>query len=154
MGDVMVRGQTIVVEQKLVTETCCECGLLFAMTEDFKNEKLKYRESHNRRSFYCPNGHQQHYLGETEETKLRRERDRLKNDADWQRRRREEAEARAKHQEHRANGYKGHATRVTKRAKAGVCPCCNRTFQQLARHMATKHPTFAPIELEEGATVQ
>jgi hypothetical protein len=24
----------------------------------------------------------------------------------------------------------------------GVCPCCNRTFQNLARHMAGKHPDY------------
>jgi hypothetical protein len=24
-----------------------------------------------------------------------------------------------------------------------VCPCCNRTFQALARHMNSKHPTYA-----------
>jgi hypothetical protein len=23
------------------------------------------------------------------------------------------------------------------------CPCCNRTFQQLARHMKAKHPEHA-----------
>lgn len=25
---------------------------------------------------------------------------------------------------------------------AGVCPCCNRTFKNLARHMAGQHPGF------------
>jgi hypothetical protein len=64
----------------------------------------------------------------------------------------------AERERRRANGYKGHATRITKRAKAGVCPCCNRTFKQLAAHMASQHPTFTPMELEdrpaEGATVQ
>lgn len=28
------------------------------------------------------------------------------------------------------------------RAAAGVCPCCNRTFEQLGRHMTTKHPEY------------
>lgn len=31
------------------------------------------------------------------------------------------------------------ATRVMKRAQRGVCPCCNRTFQNLAQHMKSKH---------------
>lgn len=39
-----------------------------------------------------------------------------------------------------AAAYKGAATRLKNRAKAGVCPCCNRTFQNLARHMASQHP--------------
>ena len=25
----------------------------------------------------------------------------------------------------------------------GVCPCCNRTFGDLYRHMSTKHPGYA-----------
>lgn len=32
--------------------------------------------------------------------------------------------------------------RLKKRIKHGVCPCCRRTFKQLAAHMKTKHPTF------------
>ena len=41
-----------------------------------------------------------------------------------------------------ASGLKGHVTRLKNRASAGVCPCCNRTFKQLAAHMKTKHPKF------------
>ena len=38
---------------------------------------------------------------------------------------------------------KSQLTRERKRAAAGVCPCCNRSFVQLARHMKTKHPDFS-----------
>lgn len=70
-------------------------------------------------------------------------------------RRNEELREEAKRERNRANGYKGHATRITKRAKAGVCPCCNRSFENLRRHMASQHPTFTPLEIgQEGATVQ
>jgi hypothetical protein len=34
--------------------------------------------------------------------------------------------------------------RVTRRAKAGVCLECHRTFSNVARHMATKHPDVKP----------
>lgn len=27
---------------------------------------------------------------------------------------------------------------------AGMCPCCRRTFKQLAEHMKSKHPDFDP----------
>jgi chemotaxis response regulator CheB len=33
-------------------------------------------------------------------------------------------------------------TKTKKRVANGVCPCCNRTFKQLARHMKAKHPEF------------
>jgi hypothetical protein len=32
---------------------------------------------------------------------------------------------------------------MKKRAVAGVCPCCNRHFRELERHMASKHPKYA-----------
>lgn len=34
-------------------------------------------------------------------------------------------------------------TRMKQRAAAGTCPCCHRTFKQLAAHMAAKHRDFA-----------
>lgn len=139
-----VRGQTFSAAIDMVVEQCCNCGVTFAMTKDFKDEKLKYRDNHNRRSFYCPNGHPQWYLGETEEQKLKRELAQTENDKKWYERRYKEESQRADHERHRANGYKGHATRITKRVKAGVCICCNRTFKDLAAHMATKHPTLTP----------
>jgi phage/plasmid primase-like uncharacterized protein len=35
------------------------------------------------------------------------------------------------------------AKRIRKRVQAGLCTCCNRTFQNLARHMASKHADAA-----------
>lgn len=142
------RGQTIQVAVKMVLEECCSCGVLFAMTTDFRSEKLKDRNDHNRRSFYCPNGHVQWYTGETAEQKLKRELEQERKDKEWYKRNYRAKSEEAKHERNRANGYKGHATRITKRVKAGVCPCCNRTFKQLALHMATQHPQFTPLEME------
>jgi hypothetical protein len=31
---------------------------------------------------------------------------------------------------------------MRKRIQSGVCPCCNRTFENLGRHMKSKHPAF------------
>lgn len=148
-----LRLQTLSIQRKLelVTETCSSCGVLFAMDKELQQARVV-----DKRQFYCPNGHSQHYLGKSETQKLREQLDeerRQRQSAEqrvamWQDDYKE-ADARATRERNRANGYKGHATRITKRAKAGVCPCCNRTFQQLARHMATKHPQFTPIELEQ-----
>ena len=147
-----VRGLTITVERQLVTETCCNCGVLFAMTKEFKQGKLDNRHKHNQRTFYCPNGHAQWYVGETEAQKLKRELEQAQRAKEWYEGRYRSAEQRATHERNRANGYKGHATRLTKRVKAGVCICCNRTFKDLARHMATKHPTLTPQDsVEEPA---
>jgi hypothetical protein len=156
MAEVTLSRLSLSVETKLVTETCCNCGILFAMTEDLKREKLRDRASHNRKFFYCPNGHAQFYTGKTDEQKLREElaeerrlRNRAQERADTEAKIRRQETERADKERRRANGYKGHATKISKRVKAGVCICCNRTFQDLAAHMATKHPTFTPLELDE-----
>jgi hypothetical protein len=105
-------------------------------------------------TFRCPWGHEQHFpLGKSEAQKLQEELDR-------ERRRRQTAEQniewesqQRKQAERSATAYKGQATRLRNRAKSGVCPCCNRTVSQLARHMASKHPDFvidADAGLREG----
>lgn len=33
--------------------------------------------------------------------------------------------------------------KMRNRVKNGVCPCCNRTFQNLLKHMRTKHPEIS-----------
>lgn len=147
---ITVRGQMIVANIEMAVEECCSCGVLFAMTSDYKKEKLRYRHSDNRKWFYCPNGHRQFYTGETEEQKLKRELAQAKKDKDWYENHYRSARQEADHERRRAAGYKGHAARISKRVKAGVCPCCNRSFANLHQHMANQHPNFAAPELEES----
>lgn len=128
--------------------TCGQCGEPFQISSDL--EQVLRRSS---QTFYCPHGHQRYFpQGETKEAKLQREVNRLKQNAAYLEDCRREANARADKERHRANGYKGHATRISKRVKAGLCICCNRTFQDLQRHMASKHPTFTPLEVDEGVS--
>jgi len=108
-------------------------------------------------TFYCPYGHSQVFSARPSEADLlRQERDRLKQDAarlqesiDYQRRQRE-------HAERRASAARGQVTKLKKRAAAGVCPCCNRSFVDLHRHMSAKHKGFIAEEVEgfEGETIQ
>lgn len=51
------------------------------------------------------------------------------------------------HAERQASARKGQVTRLKNRAAAGVCPCCTRSFENLRRHMTTKHPTFKAEEV-------
>lgn len=114
-----------------ITETCCNCGIAFGMPQGFRSEKLR-----NGGSFYCPNGHGQHYT-ETTVRKLERQL----------------ASEQSRHDQTKANlrdtkgslvAEKGHRTRLKKRIKNGICPCCNRSFTNLKRHMNTKHPEYTP----------
>ena len=109
-----------------VTEECCRCGVLFAMTKELRDHRLS-----DKGEFYCPNGHQQSYVGETDAQKAKRLEARLVAEKDQ----RQAAERRAER-------ARKEAARLKRRAQAAACPCCNRTFVQLARHLKTKHPEY------------
>jgi hypothetical protein len=132
---VAMHNQTIHRSVELVTETCCACGILFAMPAELKKRALEQRD---RLSFYCPNGHSQHYVGKSDGQLLREERERA------DRLRGELSSTRAE-RDHHWTERKKLCTRhhnMRKRIQQGVCPCCNRTFENLARHMKSKHPAF------------
>jgi hypothetical protein len=87
--------------------------------------------------FFCGYGHSQVFVkGESEEQKLRRERDRLKQ-------RVAERDDMIAAIELRRRAAVGQVTKFKNRVWHGVCPCCNRTFENLARHMASKHADYA-----------
>lgn len=128
--------ETIAYSGQLVTTTCW-CGMRHAMPSELRDFQLRKHAEGDSFYVYCPLGHTHAPAGESKSEKLERrlikERERsARIDAE-----REQAEASARAQ-------KGHATRLRKRAKAGVCPCCKRTFKQLSRHMENKHPEFDP----------
>ena len=115
-----------------VEEDCCSCGITFTMPQWFFD---RARED-NTVWFYCPQGHRQHYAN-SEVTKLREQLERAQTREKHLQDQREAAER-------HASAMKGQVTRLKNRAKAGVCPCCNRSFVQLERHMKSKHPDFEP----------
>ena len=97
-------------------------------------------------SFYCPYGHPQHYPKsprESAEDALRRERDRLaqriaeRDDEITRQRGLREAT------ERRLSAQRGMVTRIKNRVGHGICPCCSRTFENLQRHMKSKHADYA-----------
>lgn len=92
--------------------------------------------------WHCPNGHQRGFRkgeDEIEQERIRRERDQLKQDAA---RLSDEIAAERK----RADEAEKKIVQVRRRAAAGVCPCCNRTFLNVQRHMKTKHANVIPLE--------
>ena len=122
------------------TLNCTGCGIHFGMPDGY----LDNRRS-DKKNFYCPNGHSMSYT-ESEADCLRRERNRLKQQVaqrdDAIREYIEQRDA----AERTASAYKGQVTRLKNRSKAGLCPCCNRHFTNLERHMASKHPNMDPAE--------
>lgn len=110
------------------TMQCCSCHMAFAVTARFEQDRRNDRET-----FYCPQGHPQSFrAGNDEVTRLQRELER-------QRELREAESARLqKVVQERDQIAKAH-TKMRTRVMNGVCPCCNRTFQNLLRHMQSEH---------------
>ncbi|MCA8902077.1 MAG: hypothetical protein KDA53_12590 [Hyphomonas sp.] len=132
-----------------VTIRCCECREFFGMSRDY------YEVAQRTGQFwYCPSGHRQHFArGPSEAEKLREElntaqaeQSRLRQQLAYKDDRiREERESRES-TERRLSATKGVVTRIKNRVAAGTCPCCNRTFQNLARHMRGQHPDYTTQE--------
>jgi hypothetical protein len=139
--------EAIRVGTRLVPVTCASCGVVFGLNDG--------HEGHLRRShqgFYCPNGHSNYWSGQNDA-------ERYKALYEQEQKRTEAARLDANHQreqrqaeERRARALKGVVTRTKRRVAHGVCPCCNRTFRDLAQHMSGQHPDYvktakdAPVE--------
>jgi len=97
--------------------------------------------------WHCPNGHQRGWVKGTDEVErenIRRERDRLKQDA-------ARLECEVIEQRQRADAAEKKVVQIKRRAAAGVCPCCNRTFLNIQRHMMSKHPNVVPLEQKQAS---
>ena len=107
-------GIEIAVE--MLSEVCISCGTPFSIPANLQQQ---LRKNHN--SFYCPNGHSQAYMGESNEEKLRRQL----------------TDAMAREQ--RLSDELAAKNRKLAKAERGVCIHCHRTFSNVARHMKSKH---------------
>lgn len=101
---------------------CGECGITFFVPHNFYNERKKDHSI----EWFCPNGHGRVFSGETEAEKFKRLYE------DEKRIRASEASARFKAEKN--------MRKLQKRIRNGVCPQCHRSFVNLKRHIACKHP--------------
>lgn len=126
------------------TEICATCGISFGMPTEFHQ-----RRRGDGGDFFCPAGHCNVYR-ETAQMRLEKAAKRAQELLEQERRLKEIAVANATYQSNRADiadrrraATSGVVTRMKKRASAGACPCCTRTFSNMARHMKDMHPEFA-----------
>lgn len=106
---------------------CNACGIIFGMPGGYDSARRN-----DGKTFYCPNGHSLSYR-ESEVDRQRRRADRLAQEN--ARLAQEAADAQAE-----AIAAEKKVARLKKRAAAGACPCCKRTFSNMAEHMKRRHP--------------
>jgi hypothetical protein len=128
----------------LNTVNCANCTIRFGVTPEFEKE---HRESGT--TFYCPVGHPLHWskTPKPDVARLEREKEELRRllamsreTAQRERKRREEVQRALIGQRGATTRVRNKLKRIETRVAAGVCPKCNRTFSQLARHMKSQHP--------------
>jgi hypothetical protein len=117
-------------ETVVLQEVVCDgCGVTFAFPQ-----LLHKGFQRTGKSFYCPNGHTLHF--QSEESRLQKQ---LVTEQDRYR----QVEAQLVAARDQLQAAERELARHKKRVANGVCPCCNRSFAQLGRHMKTKHPEYS-----------
>ena len=118
--------------------TCANCGILFSIPDRFDEARRQ-----DKREFFCPNQHSLSYH-ESEADKLRKELVREKQ-------RTEQLEARARNlaaerdrQQRSARAMRGQVTKIKNRLVAALCPVCDHALPDVAAHLASEHPDWAP----------
>lgn len=134
-----MRNAQFVGTTNMITEECCSCGMIFAMTSDFRKRCL---DAPKKKLLYCPAGHEQCYQGVSEETKLCNRLSDMQEEVNRERNWRHRAEEKTKTVQHQRDAFKGHLLKTKKAISCGKCPCCRRNFQNLQRHMGKQHPEY------------
>lgn len=121
----------------MVNVECAKCGLLFSLTQNFCDRRHK-----DHKPFYCPNNHYNYWPQESDEEKLKKEKAALVRELQAEKNHKNFYKEEAKQQRRSAGAFKGQVTRIKNRIANGVCPCCNRSFTNVRRHMNSQHPEF------------
>lgn len=121
---------------------CASCGVVFGINRDYER-----RRRDDARQFYCPNGHSNSWHTD-EASRLRGELASAKSALESARSSTAYWRSESATLNRRRQAMKGQVTKLRKRIAAGVCPCCTRTFQNLATHMKNQHPEFTPEPVE------
>lgn len=119
-----------------VWEQCGSCGIWYTVPQVVYEAHRKEGGFH-----YCPSGHGWGWKqgqGSDAFDALTRERDRLKQQQ-------AQLEDEVAEQRRLTAAAEKKYLQARRRAAAGVCPCCNRTFQNVQRHMLTKHANVVPL---------
>lgn len=127
---------TIIQTVTLEATYCADCGVAFAAPDWFMDGRRE-----DGKSFYCPNGHSLSYH-ETDAMRLQKQLETARRNSTFYSERLSETRKDLEAEKRSKAAVKGVLTKTKKRLSGGVCPCCNRTFQNLQRHMSGQHPDF------------
>lgn len=133
---------TTIYTGELIVEQCW-CGIQHAVPASLiRRQRDQQNAGQSQLSIYCPLGHAWTRAGTSEVDLLKRQIEQEQNRTIAERQRHDQTRAELRETENKRRAEKAAKTRMRNRIANGVCPCCNRYFAQLARHMANQHPEF------------
>lgn len=116
--------------------SCYTCGARFGI----QNQLYRRVVTDAIGTIYCPTCGKESCWGESQDQKRIKE---LQRKLEWEAAEVARQKAARDAAEASLQATKGVVTRMKRRVSAGTCPCCKRTFSQLAAHMAMKHPEWS-----------
>lgn len=133
-------GTCVAFSSQLKVINCHACGGTYAMSTYFLDSRRDDGEGWN-----CPYCRGSTAYCESETDKLKKQLAKQQEWTAYQRREKEEYLRQRDTLERSRNGMKGVLVREQKklaRVRRGVCPCCNRHFKNVQRHMDSQHPNY------------
>lgn len=125
----------------LVTIVCGVCGGIYAIAE-----RYRYIKQEQGGFWKCPYCQNLWGYGTSENERLKQQLVKKEREVKQERKRKEWAQQETRVTEYRCRELKGRLSKIKKRVGNGVCPCCNRSFNDLRRHMNIKHPSYAKTD--------
>ena len=120
-------GDTVSILTTMEFLTCSVCGIRFAAPGFWLSKR---RDDHE--IFYCPSGHSQYFPAKSQAEIAISDRNKVQAKLN-------EALHAQVVLEKKLNEEKAKLARLETRISHGICPCCNRSFKDLERHMKLKH---------------
>lgn len=115
---------------------CYTCGNNFGVTSQLYTRAVEDKQG----GLYCPScGKSTRWVGKTDDQKKI---DQLEGKLKWEAAELARQIIKKEAAQNSLRATKGVITKIKKRVHNGVCPCCNRSFVNLRRHMKNKHPDY------------
>jgi len=134
---------TLTVSTELTTITCAGCGGIYAISRNYLEEAC--RRGRFEQCWTCPYCKVWRGYGQTEADRLKKQIADLERSKASLENQRRDAQREADHFRKSRDGIRGALVKERKRIGHGVCPCCHSSFENLRRHMSTKHPNFSAM---------
>lgn len=133
---------TLAVEMKQIN--CGECGGSYAISERYRSQKQTEGKTWN-----CPYCKVSWGYAKSEIQEVRKQLKAAENKLVAERASHDQTKSALHGANIQATKKANELKRVKTRVHNGVCPCCNRSFANLRRHMTTKHPEYQTAEASE-----